>query len=545
MPAKIETLRERKDQLFSIQSTARDVWQELGDYLCPHRANITIEREPGTKQTDNIFDSSGPHYVDLLTATLSGTLTSPSQKWFGLVSREEEFNAMKPVQDFLEEVADRSYLAINQSNFNAEMSEVFLDLVVFGTGCLFIEERDPEQVNVFAGLRYQAIPVGDFAIAEGPDGRVNTLYRRLRMSVAALLAKFGDEALGPELTELADKRPDDLIECYHAVYPREEGASGRQKGRMPFASCYFVTRPMKIIAEGGFHEFPFAVPRWRKVAGEVYGRGPAHTALPDVRSLNEAVKLYLQAATLAIRPPLNVLEDSISSGRILAIEPAYLNMVRDKDAITPMELGSRFDVAQMLNERLETKIADLFFIRQLHLKDSPQMTATEVVQRQEETQRLLGPTAGRLHSELLSVTVERTIAIMGRANVLPPVPQELAQTDVDIDIVYEGPLARAQKTLDLVAIERKNAWMLSVYPMKPDVLDITDWDAEGKHVAQVAGVPGDLMLGTEQIQAIRAQRAQLQAAQAKMQMMAGVADAAGKAAPALKLMQGGQPEPAA
>ncbi len=48
------------------------------------------------------------------------------------------------------------------------------------------------------------------------------------------------------------------------------------------------------------------------------------------------------------------------------------------------------------------------------MQNGPQMTATEVVQRNEEKMRLLGPVLGRLQSELLRPMIDRTFAILLR-----------------------------------------------------------------------------------------------------------------------------------
>jgi hypothetical protein len=536
--ATVEKLAKRRRELWARQETAREVWQELADYVNPNRSSITVDRTPGQKRTDKLFESSGPHYANLLAASLAGTLISSAQKWFDLETRQQDLNELKPVKDWLEEVADVTYLALNQSNFTSEATETLLDLVCFGTGCLFIETKPASAPNVFPGLQYQAIPIGDYAIAEGPDGRVNTLYRRLRMTTGSARALFGDDKLGPDLLEKAANRPDDPLDVYHAVYPREGAPrKGRMQStlRMPFASCYFTEQPMRVLEEGGFHEFPFAVPRWRKIAGEVYGQGPAHIALPDIRTLNEAKRLYLEAATLAIRPPL--LEQNDGTSQSLSLEPAARNVVEDVDrSVKPMDLGGHFDVAAMLTRDLNQAIAELFFIPQLRLKDSPAMTATEVVQRQEETQRLLGPTAGRLHSEMLTPTVERTVALEARGDALPPMPQELAESDADIDVTYEGPLARAQKALDLVAIERTMAYVSAVFPMKPEVLDLYDFDAIGRHVGAVTGLPSNLVFDPKYVEQIRAARAKQQQGQAMLQLLQGGAEAAGKAAPMARVL---------
>jgi hypothetical protein len=45
---------------------------------------------------------------------------------------------------------------------------------------------------------------------------------------------------------------------------------------MPVASIYIERKTKHVLQNGGFEEFPYAVPRWYKVAGEKYGRSPGH-----------------------------------------------------------------------------------------------------------------------------------------------------------------------------------------------------------------------------------------------------------------------------
>jgi hypothetical protein len=64
-----------------------------------------------------------------------------------------------------------------------------------------------------------------------------------------------------------------------------------------------------------------------------------------------------------------------------------------------------------MEEQRRNAIRDTFYVNQLMMQNGPQMTATEVVQRNEEKMRLLGPVLGRLQSELLRPLIDRTFAI--------------------------------------------------------------------------------------------------------------------------------------
>jgi hypothetical protein len=61
------------------------------------------------------------------------------------------------------------------------------------------------------------------------------------------------------------------------------------------------------------------------------------------------------------------------------------------------------------------------------LIDSPQMTATEVLQRAQEKGALLSPTMGRQQSEFLGPTIERELDVLAQQGMIPPMPAILQQ----------------------------------------------------------------------------------------------------------------------
>lgn len=532
--ADVATTIARWDRLRADRASWEDLWQTLADYLLPRKSSITTQRAPGEKQTQRLYDSTGVHAAELLAASMHGALTSPAQKWFGLRMRQEELNDVQAVQDWLEEVAERTYLALNQSNFASEIHEVYLDMAVFGTGALLLDERQPPRAATWGGLQCRALSVGEYAVDENAEGRVDVLYRTFQLSARAAVAQW-PTSHGDKLAELARSRPEQLVTLLHALEPRRDGDGTPRAARAkPVQSCTVVLDFAHELAERGYEEFPVLVARWTKASRERYGRGPGYTALPDVRTLNRAVELKLSAWAKAIDPPLLQRHEAVLGS--LSLEPAAINVVEELDAVRPLESAARFDVTAIQEAELRAAIRRIFFADQLQLQERPQMTATEVQVRYELMQRLLGPTLGRLQAELLSPLIERAVNLLARAGQLPPAPGVLAQGG-DIDIEYEGPLARAQRSTDLIAIERKNAWLTTVLPIRPEVADVFDWDAEARHVASVTGVPADILEDEQAVAQVRQGRQQQQAALAQMQALQTAAETASKAAPLAKMMQ--------
>lgn len=303
---------------------------------------------------------------------------------------------------------------------------------------------------------------------------------------------------------------------------------------MPFKSCYVAIDDMKMLAEGGFNEFPYVVPRYLKASYEIYGRSPAMNALPDVKMLNKMSEVTIKAAQKQIDPPLMIPDD----GFILPVRtvPGGLNFYRSgsRDRIEPLNIGANNPVTlNMISER-QLAVQKTFYVDQLLTSQGGNMTATEVLQRNEEKMRLLGPVLGRLQSELLQPLIERTFSILLRAGVFQQAPDILQGQDVDIE--YVSPLAKAQKSGDLNAVMRGIEIFGAMSQFAP-VLDYLDADGLAKYVQNTLGLPAKVMRSDGQVRQIRKQRAEAEAAAMQQQQQMEEAKALGQAAPMVKAVK--------
>jgi hypothetical protein len=156
------------------------------------------------------------------------------------------------------------------------------------------------------------------------------------------------------------------------------------------------------------------------------------------------------------------------------------------------------------------------------------MTATEVHVRVNMIRQLLGPIYGRLQAEYLAPLVERCFCLAYRAGLFGEAPQSLGGGSIRVK--YNNPLARAQKMDDVGAIERLNASALQIVQVAPTALDVIDFDAQVRSLAESLGVPLSTLRPREAVEALREQRAQAQQQQQQAaeqaQMRAQATDAA-------------------
>ena len=522
-----KTIMARFDRLKTGRQNWETHWQEVADYMQPRKADVTRTRSRGDKRTELIFDSSPIQAVELLAASLHGMLTNPSTPWFSLRYKDEGLDSDDEAKLWLEGVTDTMYTAFNRSNFQQEIFELYHDLITFGTAAMFIEEDQDDL------LKFSTRHINEIYITENDKGRIDTVYRKFKITLRAAFQQFG-ENLSEEARNKVEKDPFDEIDILHAVYPRQDfDPTKKDKKNMEFESTYVEYKNGNELSVGGFMEFPFVVPRYLKASHEIYGRSPAMTALPDVKMLNEMSKTTIKAAQKQVDPPLLVPDD----GFLLPVRtvPGGLNFYRSgtRDRIEPLNIGANNPLGLNMEEQRRTAIRNVFYVDQLLLQQGPQMTATEVIQRNEEKMRLLGPVLGRLQSELLKPMIDRCFAILLRNNQFAPAPEFLSGQDIEIE--YVSPLAKAQKGTELSSITRAIEILGSLANVAP-VFDYINFDSLVKHIADLVGVPQKVLKLQSQVNAEREQAAQQQEQMAQMQQLQQVAKAGGDIAPLAKAL---------
>ena len=527
---KFDYIKKRYNEMSSNRGTWEDHWQEILDYVMPRKADIVTKRISGDKRTEVLFDSTAMTANMLLAASLQGTLTSPSRQWFFLTTNDDDLNQNREVQLYLEDSAKRMYDVFNQTNFNTEVHELYLDLCSIGTGCLFVEEGNKGFKE--DAIHFQTLHISEFYIHENVSGYIDTLYRKYKLTARQAVQEFGEDNVGPKILECASMKPDKKFNFIHAVEPREdyERVFGESDTKLPFHSCHVCEEEKMVVRTGGYNEFPYLVPRWSKATGEIYGRSPSYNALPDIKTLNKAVEIGLKAWSKAIDPPLLVQDDGVI-GRV-RMTPGGITVIRNDAAVKPFQSGANFQVTTFKEAELKTAIRQAYYSDQLQLQQGPQMTATEVQVRYELMQRLLGPTLGRFQSEFLNPLIERVFGIMERNNALQLAPRVLEGEDVQIE--YVGPLARSQRMEEAVAVERLYQLAMQLAQADPSVMDILNHDEAIRARAELLGVPKSVLRGRAEVDELRQARMEQQAMQQQMMMQQQQAEIGAKQAASLE-----------
>ena len=190
-----------------------------------------------------------------------------------------------------------------------------------------------------------------------------------------------------------------------------------------------------------------------------------------------------------------------------------------------------------MEQQRREAIRSAFYVDQLLSGTSPNMTATEVVQRQEERMRVIGPVLGRLMNEMLRPLIDRVFALMLRNEMLSVPPEKLQGRDIDIE--YVSPLAKVQKSTSLNSTMRALEILLPLSQSVP-IGDHLDEDGLVRHVTDSLGVPKSVLRTNAEIQQIREQRQQMQQEQMERQREQEDVNTALQGAQAVRMVGGGQ-----
>jgi hypothetical protein len=536
--ARAQAVIQRRDNLAEEHRLWVPHWQELADYIQPRKSNIAFQRSPAAQQTDLMFDSTAPHALELLGASMQGALTSSAFKWFGYRIRGVELTRDSELTKLLAACDRDSADAIQMSNWESESHEAYLDLPCFGTTAVLIEEAPPMLGRPAGQLRFTTMRPGEFIVDEDANGRVNTVYRTFKLSARAAAREFGLDKVGRNVAAAAEQNPGQRFEFIHAIYPREDAGIGRMRlpaPKKPIGSVWVSVADQVVMREGGFDEWPVPVPRWTKSSGETYGRGPGTVALPHIKTLNKAVELKLKMWAKKVDPPVTARDEGVLGQ--MQLWNGGITYVRDNEAIKVLDLAGDVNGVDLMEEKMRAEIRRMFFSDQLQLQEGPQMTAYEVQVRYELMQRVLGPTMGRVKTELLDPTLERIWWIRLRASG-PNSPYRLVEQwtrehGVPLDIEYEGPLAKAQRLQDSISMQRFWQIVLPITQVQPDIMDKVDLDKMLDIHAVSVGVPPEIIRTAEAAETIRAARRQAQEEQAQQEQLVSAAKAAKDVAPLL------------
>lgn len=503
-------------------------WRECYELTLPLRG-VEIQQQPNTAnvnaslatstRSNRIFDTTAPDAVQLGASFIFSGMFPSNMRWFDVdIAGKPDFR-----HQWLDDSADRVWREIHAGNFDAAGFESTVDDMIAGMSCLF-EDFDEDEGT----LSFECWPLSGLTFgASKSGGTVDKVWRCYSLTAEQAYNQYGED-LSESAKKVYRSSPEQPIKFLRHIYPR--GTDGKLKQAMKFADCHIEMESQKLVYEGGFREFPCAVPRWHQIPSSVYAFGPVHSALPDIRSLNKAVEAILQHQELNVYGMWGAVDDGVINPSSIKVGPRKVIVVSDPANFWRIDPPGNLQLGYAELERLQNNIRRVLMADQIQLPTEPTETATAVNVRVETLRQLMGPVFGRFQAEKAQRIVLRSFQLCMDNGIIDPPPAEIAGASLAIRFI--SPLARSQRLVEVNAMDRFEMSLITAAQAKPEVLDVYDWEGAERERSWMLGVPQKLVRTEAQMSKMRkeqaaAQRAaQAQAVQGQAEMSA--ADAAGK-----------------
>ena len=421
----------------------QQLYQDAYEFALPQRQLYGVWEggATGSKKMQRVFDSTAINSTQRFANRLQSVVFPPQRKWAKLEAGSDiPMERKQQAQAVLEVYQDKMFTMLNQSNFDIAMGEFLLDLAV-GTACMMVQPGDDVQP-----LNFIPVPLFLVSYEEGANGQVDNVYRRMRMKGESIQRQWPDAEIPDDMARRIENKPTDDIELLEAtIYDHKRGDY-----------CYHVIDKVSK-AELVYRRrkmSPWVISRYMKVAGEIYGRGPLMTALPDIKTLNKTIELMLKNASLAVAGVYTAADDGVLNPNTVKIVPgAIIPVARNGGsqgpALLPLPRSGDFNVSQLIISDMRGNIKKILLDESLPPDNMSARSATEIVERMKELAQNLGSAFGRLINETMIPVTAKILEVMDERGLID---MPLRVNGLEVKVTPVAPLAMAQNMEEVNAI---------------------------------------------------------------------------------------------
>jgi hypothetical protein len=443
----------RLSEVRQLRTPVEGDWRQLTRFLMPERGRYLVQstgRRPRATSS-SILDPCGSKAHRRLAAFLMAGITNPSLPWFGLGVGDAALDESKEIRGYLDECRQRMLRVFAAGTFYPALHQAFEELAGFGT-CSVLALPDYEDV-----LWFYPLTAGEFYLGLNARQEVDELFREYTLSVSQLVEQFGIEQVSTTVKSLHESRKfsAEVIVC-HAIVPNRDRQSGMMgwRGR-PYLGVYYERAHQDgVLKVEGFDHRPFVAPRWHALAGEPYGTGPGHKALPDIKSLQAGVRQMREAGEKLVNPPLQ--GEARHQNEYVGQLPGDINWLTGVDANSHSGLKPIFTVppnvsvlaeeVQGYRRTVEETLYNDLILAISQMEGVQPRNEMEIVERRNEKMLMLGPMLERFYIEALAPLIRITFSRMQAVGIMPKPPESLHGRQIVPKFV--SVLAQAAKAIE-------------------------------------------------------------------------------------------------
>lgn len=436
-------LKERFDEAKSYKLRWIGLYKDLYSYVLPDRDafnELWGYVDVGKPTTQMVWDDTAVLAAYQRANDLHGLLLPQDRVWGKLALDPHIYgeDLIEQAQPLMDEMNERIFYFLNQSNLSRAVSSSNLDLVG-GTGALWVESQSD---NV--PLYFRSIPAVTLFIEYTTDDVLNNCWYGCKLRGRDILRDYPDYN-GSLKNQLIDNPNELYLVNYGQISsPNKPFYIYAVLDSDPFHPLFEREKPYNQII----------IYRDRVRPGEAEGRGVGMDLLPTIRDLNHIVEDDRKSLAFKARPPL--FYDSDSYFNPYAVRQWAGSMIpRDptgRNPIEPMVMPTSPDVLQQI-QHLQQIILKGFQVDPLGEVDTPVKSATEISVRENRAQRTSATDISRLINELPKQIYEVCAKILNERGLLVKKRQQIPGFSTEkLRFDYVSPLYDLQNQQELNAL---------------------------------------------------------------------------------------------
>jgi len=491
-------------RLTALRDQWRGLLRDAYELFLPQK-NAFVEYTEGAQRGREVLDSTPQKALKRWASRKQQAMLPPGRKFVRLVAGSATPEEIKDEADkMLEAETDKLFGELNQSNMATTVAEAMLDAGIW-QGAFMVQDGGEDD-----SLRFSSVPPDEILCEDGPHGECENVYRTRCVAIGMLERTWVGYDLSPQSAQQVRDKPEAKVDIVEATVYRP-----KQK------QWLYAVIEVKAKHVGFWQlmdDTPYVVFGATKLSRETSRRGPALDALADAKTLNRVKELTLRNAALAVSGVYLGVDDGVLDVWNTVFAPGGIIPVLSSESLSPLETSHKFDVAQIIIADLQQSIMEAMEALDLgRIEETPVRTATEVAVRDQQIAADSASSSARLQTELVLQVVKKSVRILRQRGILA----DMEVDGRDVDVEFEGPLARAQ---DAEELQRADLFLAGVAGFGPEAIGIAIDPVEFiKRYAEKAGVWRGAIRTDEDVKKIQKQAAAAaqQMAQAQMQQGAG------------------------
>lgn len=416
------------------------LYKELYWYVIPDRDAFNVKfnyRDDGKPVTQQIWDNTAMLAAYQRANDLHGLLLPKDRVWGKLVLDPHLYSKelINNAQVVMDEINDRIFFYLNESNLSRVVSSSNLDLVG-GTGAIWVESQSDE-----VPLYFRSIPAVALYIEYSTDDVINTCWFAQKMTARTILSQY--PGYSGKLRETLQNDPDEIFTVNF----------GQIKYNDDNFYIYAVLDddPDSLLFDRQSSYNQIIVYRDRVRPGEAEGRGVGTDMLPTIKDLNQIVMYSRQNMAFKANPPMfydagtyfNPYSVRQWAGAMIARAP------QGRNPLEPLDMPNHPEVLQHIMH-LQEAIQRGFQVDPLGEIQSPVRSATEVSIRENRAQRTSATDISRLINELPKQVFDVAAKILNERGLLTKKRQSIPGFSTrKLKFDYVSPLYDLQNQADL------------------------------------------------------------------------------------------------